>query len=193
MASSTLLFHLDDELKMSFIPVSEKRPVFYWFSDCYHSHIYGDTPGTNYIYFFLLKPEVTKAKLFTRHGKGDFKSMWSDYQHYLDERKVKEELDTKAYIEPGIVMSFSELVPDVICKFIDGFTVAAHSVADKKNAYFSLVHEGKFRRFDEIPELVNLLPEIARAVPITTPTQSEVNDTSGFWPADHDNEGRMWL
>lgn len=193
MTSSTLLFHLDDELKMSFSPASEKRPVFYWFNDCYHSHIYGDTPGANYIYFFLLKPRATTAKLFTRHGKGNFKSMWSDYQHYLDERKIKEELGTKAYIEPGIVMSFSELVPDVICKFIDGFTVAAHSVAANKSVYFSLFHEGRFRRFNEIPELVDLLPDITNSVPIVTPTSQEVDDPSSFWPADHDNEGRMWL
>lgn len=110
----------------------------------------------------------------------------------LTKERLKE-LETKAYIEPGIVMSFSELVPDVICKFIDGFTVAPHSVADKKSAYFSLMQDGKFRRFNEIPELVGLLPEIISAVPITTPKQPEINNPNSFWPADPDNEGRMWL
>jgi hypothetical protein len=185
--TSTLLFRLSDELITSFISLDWKRPVFYWFSDCYHSHIYGDSAGADYMYFFIVNPIKNSEKLFTRHGNGDFASMWADYSQYLETRKESEKQGIRKYLEPAIVYSFSELQPAVVGKFMDGFKLWA------KKATFSLIENGKFRRFDEIPELVDLLPEITSAVPIVEPSSEQITDPSSFWAADIANQGRMWL
>jgi len=120
------------------------------------------------MYFFIVNLAKSNAKLFTRHGKGDFKSMWADYSQYLEARKENEKQGIKKYLEPAIVYSFNELQPAVVGKFTDGFTLWAKTIDESKEATFSLIDEGgKFRRFDEIPELVELLPEIIAAAPIS--------------------------
>lgn len=191
--NTTLLFHLSDELRASFSAPSDKGPTFYWFNDSYHSHIFGDSPGAGYMYFFIVSPAINKAKLFTRHGEGDFASMWADYAEYLKARAKNEKQGIKKYLEPGIVYSFGELVPAVVGKLTDDFTLWAKTIDESREATFSLIENGKFRRFDEIPDLVNLLPEIAGAVPLIKPSLEQVNDPSCFWAADTANEGRMWL
>lgn len=191
--TATLLFRLSDELITSFTSLDGKRPVFYWFNDCYHSHIYGDMPGADYMYFFIANPAKSDAKLFTRHGTGDFASMWADYSQYLEVRKENEKKGIKKYLEPAIVYSFSELKPAVVGKFMDGFTLWAKTLDESKEATFSLIENGKLRRFDEIPELLDLLPVISSAVPIVEPTSEQIVDPSSFWPADTANQGRMWL
>lgn len=190
--NATLLFHLSDELTDRIVPTG-KRPKFYWFNDRYHSHIYGNSPGADYMYFFLVQPGNTAAKLFTRHGEGDFKSMWSDYARYLMAREANENNGVDEYLEPGIVLSFSELVPDLVCKFEGSFAVTAKTMDGSKKATFSLLDNGKFRRFDQIPELSYLLPGLLQAAPLTHPSDTQVSNPSNFWPADSFNQGRMWL
>jgi hypothetical protein len=191
--TSTLLFHLCDTLKESFKPTTNKRPIFYWFNDCYHSHIYGDSPGADYMYFFIVNPSVTNKKFFTRHGSGDFASMWADYSRYLIARTENDKHGIKKYLEPGIVYSFCEMVPAVVGKFTDGFNLWAKTIDESKEATFSLTENGKFRRFDEIPELDSLLPGITNSVPILHPSTEGISDPSSFWIADTVNEGRFWL
>ncbi|MGH7196484.1 MAG: hypothetical protein ACREGJ_01825 [Candidatus Saccharimonadales bacterium] len=145
------------------------------------------------MYFFIVDPAKSDAKLFTRHDTGDFGSMWVDYSQYLEARNENEKQGIKKYLEPGIVYSFSELQPAVVGKFVDGFTLWAKTIDESKEVTFSLVGNGKFRRFDEIPELIDLLPEIASAVPVMQPTSEQVADPSSFWAADTSNQGRMWL
>ncbi len=145
------------------------------------------------MYFFVLNSANTNAKLFTRHGAGDIASMWTDYSQYLEARAANENQGIKRYLEPGIVFSFSEMVPAVVGKFVDGFTLWAKTIDESREATFSLVENGKFRRFDEIPELVSLLPELTTAVPILHPSPEQIVDPSSFWTADTENAGRMWL
>lgn len=146
------------------------------------------------MYFFIVNPAKSQAKLFTRHGKGDFASMWADYSQYLETRKKNEEQGIKKYLEPAIVYSFSKLQPAVVGKFMDGFTLWAKTIDESTEATFSLIgDDNKFRRFDEIPELLELLPEITTAVPVAEPTSEQIADPSSFWAADTANQGRMWL
>jgi hypothetical protein len=182
--TSTLLFHLSNDLKPSIEPTSETRPAFYWFNDSYSSHIPGSTPAYKYLYFFIVKPN-NGTKLFTRHGNGDFNSLWRDYQSYLKARKINPD----KYNEPGVVFSFNRLVPAVIGKFIDGFNIDASRTDNDLRASFSLGKPDTFTRFSDIPELVKLLPELLQAVPLSMPSKN----LDEFWSADHKNEGRMWL
>jgi hypothetical protein len=191
--TSTLLFHLSDELTDVIAPASEKRPKFYWFNDVYHSHIPSALPSNDYMYFFVLKPTESDAKLFTRHDTGDFASMWVDYVGYLKDRTLNVSNNPGDYFEPGIVFSFSEMVPAVVGKFVNGFTLWAKTIDESKEATFSLVENGKYRRFDEIPELVSLLPDLVTAAPILCPSPEQIAEPSDFWPADKANEGRKWL
>lgn len=193
MTYGVLLFHLSDTLQTEFKSLNGKRPVFYWFNDKYHSHVYGDMPGATYMYFFVVKPKENNAKLFTRHSKGDFKSMWTDYSEYLKIRTDNESKGITNYLEPGIVYSFSEMVPLVVGKFTDGFNLWAKTIDETQEAEFNLGSKGNFRRFDEIPELVALLPDLVNTVPIVHPSEKELSDPSTFWPADTENEGRFWL
>lgn len=189
---ATLLFHISDTLTDHIVP-SGSRPKFYWFNDCYHDHYNFSLPAMSYLYFFLIQPRNTAAKLFTRHGAGDFQSMWADYAEYLRRREINERNAVREYLEPGIVFSFSEMVPDVTCKFVDGFTVAAKARGGSSEVTFRLEENGKLRRYDQIPELVNLLPGLVNAAPLVRPSQKDIEDLNGFWPADFANQGRMWL
>lgn len=184
--TSTLLFHLSDELRTSFSAPSDKRPAFYWFNDSYHSHILGDKPAYKYMYFFIVKPN-SGVGLFTRHGKGDFASLWTDYLSYLDVRSQYRESGEKRYLEPAIVMSFSEMVPVLTGEFSDDYTLTI------SGASFNLMENGQFRRFDDIPELIALCPEIASSVPIIEPSSEQISSPESFWSADTANEGRSWL
>jgi hypothetical protein len=189
--TSTLLFHLSNELKESIAPISDKRPAFYWFNDSYHSHIPGETPAYKYMYFFIIKPN-SGVGLFTRHGKGDFASLWSDYSSYLEARSDDREKSIKRYLEPAIVMSFSELKPVIAGRLSDNykFTVIHPSTPQSS---FSLIKDGQFRNFGDIPELVLICQEIKSSVPIIHPEDKEIRQHKSFWAADTANEGRSWL
>ena len=117
----------------------------------------------------------------------------ADYSQYLEIRNENEKQGIKKYLEPGIVFSFSEMVPVVVGKFMDGFTLWAKTIDETQEATFSLIKNGKFRRFDEIPELITLCPEISTSVPIIHPQSTEITHPESFWTADTENEGRSWL
>lgn len=190
--TSTLLFHLSDELKPSISPVSEKRPMFYWFNDSYHSHVLGDKPAYKYMYLFIVKPG-DDVGLFTRHGKGDFASLWADYTNSLKECSSDSVRGIKHNPEPGIVLSFSKMTPVLIGQFADDYTLTIINRVIDPEVSFSLIESGQFRRFSEISELVRLCPDIITSVPIVNPQSNEIQHPEAFWAADNANEGRFWL
>jgi hypothetical protein len=186
--NSTLLFHITDEEREVFSSRSSKRPTFYWFNDSYHSHLLGPKPAYKFMYFFIVKPS-SDVKLFTRHGKGDFESLWNDFAEYLDDRNEHISQGNNSYLEPGIVMSFSRLTPVLKGEFSDDFTLTLLNTGTS----FNLKDNNRFRLFGEIPELINACPDLEQAVPIIMPTLEEVKKPASFWPADTENMGRMWL
>lgn len=190
--NATLLFHLSDELRTSFTSANGKRPTFYWFNDTYHSHILGDKPSARYMHFFVVKPN-SGVKLFTGHGNGDFASMWRDHTEYRLNR-IKNHIKSVApYNEPAIVLSFSELVPDFIAEFKGDDHQLSIIRPEGNLVSFNLKENGHFRLFNQIPELVNLCPDIRTAVPLLQPSPGQVNKPDTFWSPDIEHQGKMWL
>lgn len=190
--SATLLFHLSDEPRASFSAPSDKRPAFYWFNDSYHSHILGDKPAYQYMYFFIVKPD-SGVGLFARHGKGDFVSLWADYTEYLRLRSHNEEKGVKHYLEPAIVMSFSEMVPSLIGEFSEDYTLTVTDPEHGNKTSFDLGENGQFRKFVDIPELVALCPDIVSCVPVVHPDSKQLKNPSMFWSPDTEHQGKMWM
>lgn len=189
---STFLFHLSDDLRKSFDSKTAKRPTFYWFNDSYHSHVMGDEPAYKYMYLFVVKPHP-ENKLFTRHDGGDFRAMWSDYLDYLKQRRDDHMSSKKKYIEPGIVMSFSHLVPDVVGELDSNFNFKVLKPAEYKGVSFNLKEGPIYRHFDQIPELRKIIPSIKYATPFVKPTIQEINNPAEFFYPDFVNTGKHWL
>lgn len=185
MADGVLLFHNSDAFMPSFAPDNDHRPLFYWFSDRYHHHVSLNMPCSKYFYIFLVKPDQG-VKLFTRHGKGDFASMWDDY----DQPERDQLLSDRKYVEPGIVFSFDTLSPTLIFETEDDFTFSLLSNSEGIEGSFKPVVDGIATPFKDIPGLVELCPEILNAVPVALPGQTKVES---FWTQDTKNAGRMWL
>ena len=133
------------------------RPTFYWFSDSYHSHI----PNYRYKYFYLFVKNPRLENILFESGRDgyDFHTMFAHYLEFLKERNKKGLYDKYTY-EPSILMSFSDIIPDLIARY------------DKATGYHTidrpLTHQGvKFRLFDDngIPRAFNAIEEIVSAVP----------------------------
>lgn len=117
--------------------------------------------------------------------------MWSDHSDYRLNRIKNHLAGVTPYNEPGIVLSFSELIPDIVGEFKgDDYTLSVIKPSNS-SASFDLKEDGHFRLFGQIPELVEILPDIKRCVPVLHP-QPEQAQVS-YWPPDSDNQGRMWL
>lgn len=140
------------------------RPVFYWFSDSWHSTF----PGSRdrFFYLFVKNPKESNIQLRSRHEGHDFHGLYSDYLVYLEERKTKDlsklygQRDHNHYCEPSILMSFSDVTPDLMAKY-----------DEEKDIYVILRPEShRFQTFDlfdenKVPIPFNKIKEIASVVP----------------------------
>lgn len=147
----------------------DDRPTFYWFSDSYHSHF----PAMDkYIYLFVKNPKEDNIQFRPRHLEPSFDAMYKDYLNFLAEKeKPSSERNSQEFCEPPILMSYSDIVPDLIALYDEENT--AHIII-KPEKYKGLV----FRLFDErevpipfnqIKTIVKVLPKIKESFPFISP------------------------
>ncbi len=174
--SKLLLIHNSDMLFETLKPVNKERPNFFWYTDRFCSH-----QGTSkYLYIFAVDPAKDNVQLRCRSGTRDFDSLHKDWLHYRDycEGKASE----VKYSESGIAMSFSELKPIIILQAriygsgkeswlqTEYEIIKPHKPFSKRViSLFEAPYEELFKdkpiKFSDIPELVDLIPDIDDVLP----------------------------
>lgn len=172
-----LLFHNSDEIHYTFKPRDNNRPMFYWYSDRFASNL-----GTaDHLHIFIVDPIGDNIELRSRSTSQDFDGL---HKHFLHFRDFKDGKHPKLfYDEPGIAMSFSVLVPDIILKVhprdkdIPSFLHQTYEIVHPSShattdAYIKLFHSPYDElykdnpiRFNEIPEILDLIPDINSIMP----------------------------
>lgn len=182
--SNLLLIHHSDQLIETFQPQNPKRPVFYWYSDRFVSYI-----GTKkYTYLILVNPEADNIEVRSRSSTEDFDMLHKNFLHYKGWREGTHpdwctcNRPFGAYEESGIVMSFGEMKPTI--------TLMARSLASGKEEWLQHQYEiiepyqpfskriinlfeepydkeadAKPIPFNQIPELLDLVPELNDSLP----------------------------
>jgi hypothetical protein len=181
-----ILLHNSDRLFTSHQPPADsERPFFYWYSDRFVSF-----QGTQkYLYIFVIDPVEDNVALRPRRsGTRDFDGLHKDFLHYKAWIEGRHDEDcwciskNLKYAESGIAMSFSELKPTVtlmnryygssreewmatdfeIISPVKPFTKRVIKLFDEP---YDKMHEWKPTRFTDIPELVDLIPDLNDCLP----------------------------
>lgn len=203
--SKLLLIHNSDTLFETLKPPDNKRPNFYWYTDRFCSNL-----GTSkYMYIFAIDPVKDKVELRSRSNPQDFDSLHKDFLHYRDYCEGKHpELH---YAEAGIAMSFSELTP-VITLMARSYgsgksdwlqtefeIIKPHKLFKKRvislfEAPYNELYAGKPVKFSDIPELVDLLPNISDILPFKDISpNSDGNYTYADWSSMKTHKNGTWL
>lgn len=136
------------------------RPLFYWFSDRYHS-LYGNNSREGYFYLFFKHPPTDNIEIRARHEGLGFDSL---YRAYLEHKNGDAS-------EPGILMSFSKITPDLVLKYNE--KLDAHIIVNPKS------HKGQVIRlfddnnkpipFNQIREIIQAVPQLKNSHPFIEP------------------------
>jgi hypothetical protein len=203
--SKLLLIHNSDLLFDTLKPPNQNRPLFYWYSDRFCSH-----QGTSkYLYIFAVDPVKDNVELRCRSGTRDFDSLHRDFLHYRDycEGKVSE----VKYSETGIAMSFSELTPIITLQArvygsgkeewlqTEFEIIRPHKPFTKRvislfEAPYEELFAGKPIKFNKIPEIVDLIPDIDNVLPFKhiEPNQDGKYEIDNWLPMITHKDG-TWL
>lgn len=172
-----LLIHNSDHLQMILRLKDQSRPLFYWYTDRFASHI-----GTHkYLYICIV--DTDKHKLEYRHTNPTFDDVHKQFLAFKD-FKENNTANVK-YAEPGILMSYDEIKPSIILKACnDDPSVPTHLQTDFeiisprkafKRQIVRLISEpyddlyaDKPVQFADIPELVKIEPRLKECYPVVT-------------------------
>lgn len=201
-----LLFHNSDEIRYTFTPRANTRPIFYWYSDRFASH----DGTTNYLHIFLVDPLADNIELRSRSKTQDFDGLHKPFLHYRDFKEGK--YPELLYDEPGIAMSFSTLVPDVILKThsYDSDTPSflqqtyeivypeEHATTDAYIKLFRTPYDELYGDtpipLNEIPELVSILLEMSNALPfVSIEAGSDGKYSYDQWKPMTSHDAGTWL
>jgi hypothetical protein len=156
-------FHNTDEYREEFTSQDPRRPCFYWFSDRYfHFPRY----NCKYFYLFVKTPKVDNIELRARHDGLDFNAL---YQWYIGYRSVLENKGVQ-YAEPAILMSFSKMVPDLTIEFT-GSPIREGIIKQTGKSVKIFDDEGNAIPFNQIPEILEALPQIKESIPMVPPAR----------------------
>lgn len=181
-----LLIHHSDTLFDTLKPPTNNRPLFYWYTDRLCSH-----EGTaKYLYIFLINPKRDSVQLRARrNGTDDFNGLHKDFLHYkafLDGNHdatcwcISKDLK---FAESGIAMSFSEMKPSAVLmsrqygsnkeewlqtqyEIISPMKPFSKRVIKLVEEPYEVPGEEEGIPFAEIPELVEVLPNLLNSYPI---------------------------
>lgn len=182
----------------------DTRPVFYWFSDIWFSH----WPRTRdkYFYLFVKNPKKNEIELRSRSGSFDFDALLSEYVEYLQERKQKDLIDLhfnpdpkppyKGYHEPPILMSFSEVVPDLVVHFSNERDKCGEIISSEphKGRSICLFDKTGFPiKFTDIEEVVDIVPRIKNSYPFIQPRKSKGKFVYDDWVPMVTEKMGTWL
>lgn len=107
------LFHNSEELYETLSPSDPKRPLFYWYSDRFCSHVWPQ----KYLYIFVINPKEQKIELRSRTDDKGFNEL---HKAFLDYKNFCEgNTPDINYAEAGIAMSFNIMRPTMILKAVD--------------------------------------------------------------------------
>lgn len=191
-------FHCSDIYLEQFSSREPGRPTFFWYSDVFHTH---NLPRkTNWYKFFNLfvkNPRKDNIALRARHDIGDFHSLHQHFVNYDNERiaKLTDWMTGKEYIEPGIIMSYSSITPDLTAEFEND--TSPFCVVVKPDKYkglrIRLMDDNRVPiHFLKIPELIEIVPPIVQSHPFIEAKQADrlfiyedwmpiVTDMNGTW------------
>lgn len=200
---SLILIHNSDQKFEVLSPPDNKRPLFYWYTDRFCSHI-----GTQkYIYIFIVNPEKDDIELKARDGEG-FDSV---HKSFLDYKNYTEGKSDLKYVESGIVMSFSKMKPEAVLvstsfgsgipdylsyeyEILYPYKPFSKRIINIFEEPYNDIYQGKPVPFNQISELVDLVPEISNSYPVISPSLDkdgkcifdDWNEMSGY-------QNRTWL
>jgi len=148
-------FHTSPHHIQLFFPQHIKRPIFYWFGDCYHD-LFGKDHRAEYFYLFVKNPNKDNIAFRSRSEEMGFDGL---YKHYLEYQKHR--------IEPAILMSFSKIIPDLALKYDQKKkTYRVIAPIKYKGTKINLHDEkGRPKNFLEIPEVLEIVPDIKNSHP----------------------------
>lgn len=213
--SKIVLMHNSDRLfKAHKPPEDSERPFFYWYSDRFVSF-----QGTQkYLYLFVIDPIADNVALRPRRvGKRDFDGLHKDYLHYVAWIEGRHDEDcwcidrNLKYAESGIAMTFSEMKPTVtlINRYYgsdrEEWMATDFEIIDpvvpftkRKIKLFKEPYDDWFDwqpiKFNEIPELTSLIPDINDYLPFKS-IDKEEDDKYHFdrWNPMVTEKDGIWL
>lgn len=181
-----LLIHNSDNLfETHRVREGSERPVFYWYTDRFVSF-----QGTQkYLYIFLVDPIEDSVELRSRSHDQGFNGLHKDFLHYKAwiEGRHDEECwcisRNLSYAESGIAMTFSDIKPVATLmnryygssreewmatdfEIISPVKPFSKRVIKLFNKPYDELHQWEPTPFADIPELVDLIPELKDAYPI---------------------------
>lgn len=187
-----VLLHNSDRLFTSHKPPDTKRPFFYWYSDRFVSF-----QGTQkYLYIFVIDPLEDDIRLRSRTNSKDFDGLHKDFLHYKawidgnhDETCWCGTKDIQ-YAESGIAMTFSEMKPTITLMnryygsnreewMATDFEIIEPAIpfTRRKIKLFKEPYDDMYKtqpiKFNEIPEIVSLIPDINECLPFKKIEKSE--------------------
>lgn len=170
-------FHNSDNYIEKFTPKDEVRPSFYWFGDRYYNH-YSITTRFKYFYLFVKNPKKDGIELRERYEGLGFNSLYSRFLKYKKEREQNLQKGIYNWLspEPGIIMSFSVIVPDLIAKFDDDIakTCTVIKPAQYEGVRFALFDKNNVPiSFIDVPEICEILPNIISSYPFVEPKKED--------------------
>lgn len=192
-------FHNSEIYTEVFNPKEDGRPTFYWFGNQYHNH-YNITNHKydKYFYLFVKNPKADGIELRARHKGYDFNGL---YDHFLSYKKERAKQYAKGIYdwlspEPGILMSFGAIIPNLIAKFDDDTTKTCTVIkpAQYKGVRFALFDENNIPiSFMEVPEICEMLPNIKSSYPFVEPKKINGKYIYGDWEPMITEKMGMWI
>lgn len=182
--SKLLLIHNSDHLQNTLKPKDKSRPLFYWYTDRFASHI-----GTHkYLYICIVDTDDTSIKLEYRHTNPSFSDL---HAKFLEFKSWKEDNPNNLhYAEPGIIMSSSVVKPSIILEadtsnstlefLAHKFKVVYPKVVDDlelfEQAYNELYTDNPIA-FNQLSSLTLLEPQLTTAYPVINPDNTNTPPT----------------
>jgi hypothetical protein len=159
-------FHTSPHHIQLFFPKNIKRPLFYWFGNCYFS-LFGAGDRQEYFYLFVKNPQEDDIAFRARNDEQGFDGLYRNYLDYLKEQKKMYAKGTLKYNEPAILMSFSKIIPNLTLKYDKkDKTYTVITPIEYKGTKINLHDENDIPlNFLEIPEIIEILPNINNSHP----------------------------
>lgn len=182
-----LLFHHSDSFLPRFDPRAAGRPFFTWFGDRFYELT---SIGSPYVYLFLVNPLRDSVHFDSRPYHGGFHGLYAT----LVQRQAEFEdqpTHNRWRGEPPFTVTYDRMTPALCLKY-----------APERRSYEVIGPDGsggpwvplfdpslRRRRFDQIPELLSVLPGLTTAYPFATPPRIDGKYSFPGWQDSHPELG----
>ncbi len=175
-------FHTSPHHIQLFFPQHIKRPIFYWFGDCYHD-LFGKDHRAEYFYLFVKNPKKDNIAFRSRTEEMGFDGLYKQYLNYRREREEIYQKGATKYTEPAILMSFSKIIPDLALKYDQKEkTYIVIAPIEYEGTKINLHDEkGRPKNFLDIPEILKIIPNIKNSHPFIDMMENDGKYTYEDW------------